>query len=173
MCRSHIALVAFIGCCSSPAHGQQTTALDDTHIVNALAPELTNARVSTAEALTVEQRAMLARGGAALGFRFERDLNGDGVTDLLVLGDYQDGLVHSTFALIATRSSGQWLRAALLTFHEDFIVGEMSPKGAFVVFCLSCDHGGRIKWTGSSYAFDWYHPGPKAPSHPEAEGDDP
>ena len=146
---------------SSQAHAQQT-ALDDTQIVNALAPELAGARVATAEALTAERRTMFASEDA-LGFRFERDLNGDGVTDLLLLGDYQEGLVRSTFALIATQSGGQWVRSGLLTFHEDFIVGLMEPKGAFLGFCLGCDRGGRIEWAGASYAFEWYEPGPRGP----------
>ena len=78
--------------CLGTAHAQPPTALDDAQILRALAPELPNARVSTVDSLTVQQRALFATGNA-LGFRFEHDLNGDGVTDLLLLGEYQDGLI--------------------------------------------------------------------------------
>ncbi len=150
------------GCWFCPVHAQQTGALDDTQIVNALAPELAEVHVSTLDALTSAQRADLASAGS-LGFRFEQDLNGDGVTDLLLLGQYQDRLVHGTFALVATRSGAEWRRVSLFTFpNEDFIVGWVDRSGASVAFCLSCDHGGPIKWKGSGYAFEWYDPGRKA-----------
>jgi len=145
--------------------------LDDAQILRALAPELPNARLSTADSLMVQQRALFATGNA-LGFRFEHDLNGDGVTDLLLLGEYQDGLIHSTFALIATMRAGEWRRVSLLTFDKDFIVGAIGPTGAIVFFCLSCDLGGPLKWTGSSYVHEPDEPGPKASDLHETAGEE-
>jgi hypothetical protein len=98
-------------------NAQLTSASDGAQIVNALAPELAEAQVSTLDALTSAQRADLASADY-LGFRFEQDLNGDGVTDLLLLGDYQDGLVRGMFALIATRSGAEWRRVSLFTFPQ-------------------------------------------------------
>ena len=61
---------------------------------------------------------------------------------------------------------------SLLTFDKDFIVGAIGDKGASIFFCLSCDLGGPLKWTGSSYVYEPYEPGPKAPNIDEIEGEE-
>ena len=76
-----------------------------------------DARVLTLDALTREQQRMFAK-GEGLGFRFEQDLNSDGVPELLLLGDYRAGPVHSTFVLIASRGPDTWVATIALPISE-------------------------------------------------------
>jgi hypothetical protein len=129
----------------------------DAAILRSLAPELANpAIVTRPEDLSQQQRRVLAETG--FGFRLEGDFNSDGRPDLMLLGQHGPDRRRS-FVLIATERTGEWTRSGLLTLDEAFVVGRQNANGTVaIVFCASCDHGGWLEWTGSSYALRPFPP---------------
>ena len=146
----------------SSASGQQAQAISDALVVETLAPELDSVQLGRVEALNEEQGRLVAR--ESIGFRFEKDLNSDGQEESILLGDFAEGETRQSFVLIATQAAdGQLVRSQLFTFDRDFIVGrlgrsEIRRDDLAVFFCLRCDQGGWIEWTGSAYEFRPYPP---------------
>jgi hypothetical protein len=138
------------------AFGGQLGEAGDAAILQALAPELANpAIVRTPEDLGEHQRRVLAEQG--IGFRFEGDFNSDGRRDLVLLG--QHGLDRRrSFVLIATAQGNGWIRSGLLTFEQEFVVGRNYSGELSIFFCVGCDDGGRLEWTGSEYALRPFRP---------------
>jgi hypothetical protein len=141
----------------SLAFGGQLGAPSDAAILNALAPELANpAIVTRTEDLGQSQRRVLADQGT--GFRLEGDFNSDGRRDLVLLGQHGQDRRRS-FVLIATAQGAGWTRSGLLTFEREFIVGKRFENGRVsIFFCVSCDDGGRLEWTGSEYVLQPFPP---------------
>lgn len=125
----------------------------DTLDLNTLAPELEEAEAISLDDLNQSQRQKIA-GVDGISFRFEGDFNHDGQQDLMLLGRYRTDDMPSSFLLVATREPAGWTRAQLLTFEHDFVIGRMFESGLAVFFCVGCDYGGYIRWTGSQYAFE-------------------
>lgn len=76
----------------------------------------------------------------------------------MLLGRYRSDDARGSFLLIATRGRDGWVRSQLLTFEHDFIVGRMYESGPAIFFCLGCNYGGHIGWTGSEYAYEPFAP---------------
>ena len=131
------------------AVAQRPDALD----LNTLAPELEEAEVISLDDLNQSQRQKVANVDG-FSFRFEGDFNNDEQQDLMLLGRYRTDGMPSSFLLVATRERAGWTRAQLLTFEHDFVIGRMYESGLAVFFCVGCDYGGHIRWTGSQYAFE-------------------
>ena len=157
---SRVALFVGLGLGSisigSVAVGAQLGRLSDAALLERLAPELANpAIVTRPEDLDEKHQRVLAEQG--IGFRFEGDFNSDGQQDLVLLG--QHGLdQRRSFVLIATGREKEWSRSGLLTFEQGFVVGRTYGGELSIFFCVGCDHGGRLGWTGSEYVFQPFPP---------------
>ena len=132
-----------------PTISQRSDALD----LNTLVPELEEAKAFSLDDLNQSQRDKIASIDG-ISFRFEGDFNHDEQQDLMLLGHYRTDDMPSSFLLVATREPAGWTRAQLHTFEHDFVIGRMYEGGLAVFFCVGCDDGGHIRWTGSQYAFE-------------------
>lgn len=139
------------------AFAGQFAAAGDAALLRVLAPELGNAAVFTRrEDLDENRRRVLAEKGT--GFKFEGDFNGDGRRDMVLLGQYGNDRPRS-FVLIVTGEGNEVTRSALMTFQQEFVVGKRSDNGSLsILFCVSCDAGGRLEWTGSQYVLRPFPP---------------
>lgn len=139
---------------SSAAVAQRGDA--DAALIEALAPELTNATWAGSKSVTDRQRNSLAISGSA--FRLQGDFNSDGREDLLLLGQHGADRTRS-FVLIATANPGGWIRSGLLTFERDFVTVQRSKDSRVsLLFCVSCDDGGQLEWIGSEYVLRPFPP---------------
>ncbi len=109
---------------------------------------LPEARVSTIDTATPELRARV-EADQRLGFRFERDLNGDGVDDLVAMGTWvQIGDWPHTF-LVLVDGAG---RAKMnFTFFTPSIVGIEYPDGLGLITRQDMECVGRIGWNGERF----------------------
>lgn len=124
----------------------------DHELVRTLVPEIPDAALLTMQDLTPEQARKVST-TPGIGRRFQGDFNSDSQEDLALFGRYADGDSAGTFLLIATLQAGRWQREALLQFPQPFIIGLQHQQGLSVVFCIGCDLGGRVVWSGSRYEF--------------------
>lgn len=145
-----LALISVLIVFSSGSLAGQFATPGDAAIVKMLASELGNAALITrTEDLSKDKRQVLAE--KTMGFKFEGDFNGDGRQDVALFGKYGTDRPRS-FVLITTNEGGKLTRAALLTFEQEFVVGRRyDNRGLALFFCVSCDAGGRLEWTGSQY----------------------
>ena len=125
----------------------------DGELLSILAPELPYAALNSLDDLTQSQRQKLASVDG-ISFWFDGDFNADGKPDLMLLGRYGEGGELRSFALIATREPAGLARVQILTFEQRFIIGRIYDTGPSIFFCIGCDHGGDIRWTGSQYVFE-------------------
>lgn len=132
--------------------GQQPNGPSDVGIVRMLAAELRDVTVARTDDLNGEQRRQIAQ-SPGTGFRFEGDFNSDGRQDLILLGQHRNNDRSGSFVLVATAQGGRWVRSGLLTFEQGFIIGRRYGNTLALFFCVGCDHGGSIEWTGSEYRF--------------------
>lgn len=135
---------------------QQPTIGTDSEIVRTLAPELTNVRLATMDALNQDQQRKLAKVTGA-GFRFQGDFDSDGRPDMVLLGQHGEDRRRS-FLLIARVDGARFARAKMFTFEQEFLVGRIYDGRLAVFFCTGCDDGGSIEWTGSDYVFRPFSP---------------
>lgn len=122
----------------------------DASIAEALAPELQNKHILTMDDVLPDERRRISS-TPGVGFRFEDDFNSDGRTDLALIGQYEDGSTPRSFVLIATREDSKWTRAGLLTFDAEFPIGLKYERMLSVIYCVLCDYGSYIRWTGAEF----------------------
>src|SRR5262245_48337151 len=139
-------------CCHGAASGQSVHVWTDQEIVARLPSFFANPRLLTIDSLTPEQRRQVVA-DERMGFKFERDLNGDGVLDVVALGTYGLGDWPHTFLIVVAGDGPAGPRVLALSFAEPFIIGTEYPDGVGVSFCLNCDCGGRIEWNGEHFQF--------------------
>lgn len=119
------------------------TSAADAAIVGELAPELEGAELGAVPGERV----------GVTAYRFERDFDGNGRLELVLLGRYAG---NRSFALVASLNGNFWERAALFSFAEPELHGEIDPLYAqrlTILFCAACDSGGWLQWDGASYVF--------------------
>jgi hypothetical protein len=109
---------------------------------------LPEAHVSTIDTTTPELRAQV-EAGQRLGFRFERDLNGDGVIDLVAMGTWvQTGDWPHTFLVLV---DGAGRNKMQFTYFTPSIVGIEYPDGLGISTRQDMDCVGRIGWSGEHF----------------------
>jgi hypothetical protein len=149
-----LAISALLGSVAVASKSDAQAAIDatDEDILEALAPELRDARLVTMQDLT-EQQASKVSTTPAVGRRFEGDFDSDGQPDLALFGSYGRGEASGTFVLIVSRRESGWHRSGLLQFSRPFIIGLGNAEVLNVLFCVGCDQGGRIVSTSSGYEY--------------------
>jgi hypothetical protein len=108
---------------------------------------LPEARVSTIDTATPELRARV-EADQRLGFRFERDLNGGGVNDLVAMGTWlQIGWPHTFLVLV----DGAGRAKIQFTYFTPAIVGIEYPDDLGISTRQGMDCVGRIGWNGERF----------------------
>jgi hypothetical protein len=153
----HIVANSILVCCQGAAFSQSQWT--DQEILGEV-DRFPEARLSTIDTLTPEQRLQILA-DHRLGFRFERDLNGDGVIDFVAMGTWlQAGGWPHTFLVIA---DGAGRGDAIYSFNAPFIVGVQHSDGLGFSLSLNSDCGGRIEWNGENFTLVGYTPGCAGP----------
>jgi len=90
-----------------------------------------------------------------VGFQFDRDFNGDGITDRARVGVYRDTTgTEGSFVLILTRSpKGAWVRAFVATEPGEprLTVLVNDPTGLLWAECMTCGRWRPIFWSEGQY----------------------
>ena len=106
------------------------------------------ARLSTIDTATPELRAKV-EADQRLGFRFERDLNGDGANDLVAMGTWvQIGDWPHTFLVLV---DGAGRSKISYSFFTPSIVGIEYPDGLGITTRQDMDCVGPIVWNGEQF----------------------
>lgn len=134
-----------IGVCCQGAAVSQTQWTDQEILRRVDLPE---ARLLTIDTATPELRARV-EADQRLGFRFERDLNGDGVIDLVAMGTWLQagGWPHTFLVLLNGAGRGN----AVYSFFTPSIVGIEYPDGLGISPRQDIDCVARVGWTGEHF----------------------